>query len=343
MNAAQEALDLWSMRGDTNLVIEAAESHHVAWWTEGADIILRIVAVSDLGVAMSVRATVTDAQGREVPQSAPPAVQWHPSFRYFRLSQTTADLFDAYRNLYLALECLLATVVPMRLAPTGKPAEGEGAWLGRGLNHVHQHLFDLTPYAHRGVAGNPVQIVFDDLYTATRTALFHSKSGRPVLLPHGTADRSAVLESLDRLARLYLRLAAEALNARRASSAMTYVGFDMATQFKATIAVSDDPSPLSEGDTVLSPAGRSVSALATRLAPELSKPGLKFWIGDISARDLLQTVSPVRRLGLLEQDHLLVVDAFEDDGLDPTGVTRIEAAIGLRLVNRDQPRFRYDT
>jgi len=60
----------------------------------------------------------------------------------------------------------------MRLAPTGKPAEGEGAWLERGLNHVHQHLFDLTPYAHRGVAGNPVQIVFDDLYTATRTALF---------------------------------------------------------------------------------------------------------------------------------------------------------------------------
>ena len=73
-------------------------------------------------------------------------------------------------------------------------------------------------------------------------------------LPHGTADRSAVLESLDRLARLY-RLAVEALNARRASSAMTYAGFDMATQFKATI----------------------------------------------------------------------------------------EAAIGLRLVNRDQPRFRYDT
>jgi len=95
MNAVQEALDLWSMRGDTNLVIEAAESQHVVWWTEGADIILQIVAVSDLGVAVSVRATATDAQGRDVPQPAPPAVQWHPSFRYFRLSQTTANLFDA--------------------------------------------------------------------------------------------------------------------------------------------------------------------------------------------------------------------------------------------------------
>jgi hypothetical protein len=41
MNAAQEALDLWSMRGDANLLIEAAESQHVVWWTENAGIILR--------------------------------------------------------------------------------------------------------------------------------------------------------------------------------------------------------------------------------------------------------------------------------------------------------------
>jgi hypothetical protein len=197
----------------------------------------------------------------------------------------------------------------MRLSAAGKPAEGEGAWLRRGLDHVHQHLFDITPYAHPGATGDPVQIVFDDLYTATRTALFHSKSGRPVLLPHGTADRSEVLESLDRLARLYLRLAAKALNARRASSAMTYAGFDMMTQFDATIAVSDDPSPASKSDTVLNPAGGSVAVLATRLAPELSKPGLKFWIGEVSAGDLVKSVFPVCRLGLLVRDHLLVVDA----------------------------------
>jgi hypothetical protein len=347
MNAAQEALDLWSMRGDASLVIEAAESQHVVWWTENADIILRVIAVSDLGVAMSVSATVTDTHGNEVPQPALPALQWHPSFRYFRLLQTTADLFDAYRNLYLALESLLATVVPMRLSAAGKPAEREGAWLRRGLDHVHQYLFDLTPYVHPGATGDPVQLVSDDLYTATRTALFHSKSGRPVLLPHGTADRSEVLESLDRLARLYLRLAAEALNARRASSAMTYagfdIGFDMMTQFDATIAVSDDPSPASKSDTVLNPASGSAAVLTTRLAPELSKPGLKFWIGEVSAGDLVKSVSPVCRLGLLVRDHLLVVDAFEGDSLDPAGVTRFEATIGLRLVNRDQPRFRYDT
>lgn len=49
--------------------------------------------------------------------------------RHFRLSQTTSDLFDAFRNLYLALESLLSTIAPMRLHPDGRPAEGEGVWL----------------------------------------------------------------------------------------------------------------------------------------------------------------------------------------------------------------------
>ncbi len=343
MNAAQEALDFLSIRGDASIAIEAAETDHVAWWTENGDIIiLRVVSVSDLGIGMSFSFVARDAQGNELPQLPPPALVWHPSFRYFRLSQTTADLFDAYRNLYLALESLLATVVPMHLSAAGRPAEGESAWIRRGLDHVHRHLFDLTPYGRPGGAGDPVQIVFDDVYTATRTALFHSKSGRPVLLPHGAADRGAVLKTLERLAGLYLRLAAEALNARRASSAMTYAGFDMMTQFDPTITVSDDVSPFSKSDTTLNPAGGGVVALTTRRAPELSKPGLKFWLGDVSAGDLIRTVSPVRRVGLLNDGHLLIIGAFED-ALDPAGVSRFEVAIGMRLVNRDQPRFRYDT
>ncbi|MGH3632473.1 MAG: hypothetical protein ACRDRL_34190 [Sciscionella sp.] len=35
---------------------------------------------------------------------------WHPSMRYFRLSQTTNDLFDAFRNLYLAPTCAVSFV-----------------------------------------------------------------------------------------------------------------------------------------------------------------------------------------------------------------------------------------
>jgi hypothetical protein len=47
----------------------------------------------------------------------------HIGFRFFRLAQVTDDLYDAYRNMYLAFEVLLSSRVP---APAPPPAR----WLG---------------------------------------------------------------------------------------------------------------------------------------------------------------------------------------------------------------------
>ena len=58
---------------------------------------------------------------------------WHESMRYFRISQITTDMFDAFRNLYLALESLLSHIAPVRLRPNGRPDEGEGQWAKRAL------------------------------------------------------------------------------------------------------------------------------------------------------------------------------------------------------------------
>lgn len=202
--AAQEALDLMTMRAVGDLVIEGADSGHIVWWLAGGVVFARIVGISDVGVSASATATVTDKDGNIVPSSAPPALFWHESLRYFRLAQATSDLFDAYRNMYLALEALLSTVVPQRLKPNGKPDELEGAWLMRALQHVHSVL-PFGQYAPSGSI-NPVKDVYGDLYAGTRTALFHAKSGRAVLLPHGRVAQTNVIESLERLSRLFLDL-----------------------------------------------------------------------------------------------------------------------------------------
>jgi hypothetical protein len=202
ISAAQEALDLIAAEGGPALTIEGAETGHTVWWTETRGIVLRDMAIRDLGFSFSATAEVRDAAGNLVTQPAPPPVPWHQSFRYFRISQTTGDLFDAYRNLYLAVESLLSTVVPMHLSTLGRPVEGEGAWLRRALTQIHPATVDLANYAVAGVA-NPVDAIFNDLYAGTRTQLFHSKAGRPILLPHTLSGRSSryIVRSNSRISR----------------------------------------------------------------------------------------------------------------------------------------------
>jgi hypothetical protein len=54
---------------------------------------------------------VRDKKGNVVsPVLSPP--RHHIAFRFFRLAQTSDDLFDAYRNMYLAFEALLSTKHP---------------------------------------------------------------------------------------------------------------------------------------------------------------------------------------------------------------------------------------
>lgn len=341
--AAQESLDLLAMRGGQGLAVESADTEHVAWWTDGAGRrVLRMVAVSDLGVSMSVAATVTDKDGKVVPQPAPPALPWHESLRYFRLAQVTGDLFDAYRNMYLALESLLSTVVPPKLHPNGKPGEGEGQWLRRALTTVDSSLL-LDPYAPSG-PGPAVDRVFDDIYAGTRTQLFHAKSGRPVLLPHGIDSRDGVLASLERLARLFLDLFAHHTGHRRPSGAMTYVGFELMTSFETTVMLSDDPAAVDKADEVINPTGGASAVMPTHRSSALSKPGVTFWLGELDLRATHGVPrGPARRVGLTTDDGVLLQVQRLTEPVALPGIDVLQVQLGARLVNSQQPRFRFST
>jgi hypothetical protein len=339
LDAAQKALDLLAIRTGTALVVEEADSHHIAWWTEPRGLVLRVVTIADFGVTFSATAIVSDAGGNIVPAAPTSALPWHPSFRYFRLSQTASDLFDSYRNMYLALESLLSAVVPQSPKASGG-IESEGKWLRRALRTLNTSL-PLAPYAPAN-SGDPVASIFDDLYTRTRTAVFHAKSGRPYLLPQGRQSRPQVVESLDRLGRLYLDLAAFHLSARRPSSGLTYAGFDLATQFSADVVVSADDAPVSREDAMINPTGGAVWRLSTRKAPELSSQGLKFWLGEGDAKQVVADVSPIRRIGLTGDQGLMLVDRL-DEPLSLDGVDVFQGQVGVRLVNRQQRRFRFRT
>lgn len=340
LGAAQQALDLLAIQGGVALSIEGAESEHVIWWTDASGVILRDVAVEDLKVSVSARATVRDAKGNAYPQTPTPVTNWHESFRYFRLSQTTGDLFDAYRNLYLAVESLLSTAVPVIVSPKGKP-EGEGSWLRRALTDIHPSKVDLANYAPPGSV-DPITGVYNDLYAGTRTRLFHSKNGRPILLPHTLTGRSAVLESLERLGRLYVDLARSVLSVQREMGAMTEAGFRQATEMDGELVVSDDTAPAQDSDTLVNPTGGATFALPTSRPAELARPGLTTWLGQAPVAEVLKEVSGIGRVGLTVAGGLMLVGR-QDPPLSLEGVEVLQVQRSVRLVNQQTVKFLYAT
>lgn len=125
-----------------------------------------------------------------------PDPEWHESFRFRRNAYTAQDVFDAYRNTYLALEALLSSLVP-------RSREREVDWLERALATVqHQHGIDLAAFE---VGGGTPALWVQRQYEAFRCALFHAKAdGRGRWLP-GDSDAtirvSAALMSLEPLVR----------------------------------------------------------------------------------------------------------------------------------------------
>ncbi|MGD0894581.1 MAG: hypothetical protein ABSA08_00960 [Acidimicrobiales bacterium] len=337
--AAQEALDRFTMHAMTDLVIESADSGHIAWWTDAGSLVTRLFGVSDMGMKGSATGYWTEKDGNVV-SHPPPSLVWHPSLRYFRLAQITSDLFDAYRNMYLGLEALLSSIVPQLLSAAGVPTEKEGVWLKRALQQVDSAL-PLSRYAPTG-SHDAVTDVFNDLYVGTRSALFHSKFGRPVLLPHSAITETPVNDALERLSRLFLDLFHMQFGYIRHSSGMSTAAFDLATSWNAECVVSDDPAPTSKTDLAINPSGGAVGRLATTPAPDLSEPDLKFWFGEQPTVDLRSTLTAIHRVGLESAGNLIQVCRL-DDPLSLDGIDDLQVQQGVRLVNPQLPRFRFLT
>jgi hypothetical protein len=131
---AQKGLDLMSLEGGNNLIIKNFDDDHLTWWSDASGMTIRMVSLAPVRIDVPpVTIEVTDSAGNVVAQPEPKPLAWHESFRYFRLSQTTDDLFDAYRNAYLALESVLSTIAPQQTNPAGKVTEREGDWFKRAL------------------------------------------------------------------------------------------------------------------------------------------------------------------------------------------------------------------
>jgi hypothetical protein len=217
-DAAQRALDILAYADGQTTGLIRAHDECVAWWINDDGVTVRPVVTRDVGIRVGGSLGVTGPDGKPRPIPPRPVPTWTEALRYLRFSQLAEDVFDAYRNAFLALEAILSARV------TGGPT-GDWAWLKYALQTlITQTGLDLSRYLS-SPAADPVAAFRAEQYAASRCATFHAKAHRGALLPGSVDDRELVLTALNHVTRLVIDLAEPVVGTRRPSGGVTPYGF----------------------------------------------------------------------------------------------------------------------
>lgn len=197
---AQEALDIHAATHRQAYATKRGDSSFIAWQSVPSGYLLTVTATGEGLWSARAQAVVHSPPGSPPPAPLPPPVQPHPAMRYYRLSQLSDDLFDAFRNAYLTLEYLVSEV-----SPKGR-AESETNWLIRVLS---------GPLAAAVPNDIKVQVrsFMESVYTRGRLPVFHAKASKEIYLPQGP-ERSSVQHTFETLQRVLASIQHHRLDSR---------------------------------------------------------------------------------------------------------------------------------
>ena len=323
--SANRAIDIHFGLGGRPLVLGKKNNRYIVGWIASAGRTMRIVGRTQLQTRGRARGRargesgeteplrkVRDADGNLVVDPPPPPKVWHQSLRYYRVSESATDLYDSFRNTYLAIESLCSDVVPPQLRPNGP--EGDSDWLRRALRVVGQTV-DLSPYAPDSPKA-PHNAIHTELYGNLRTAIFHGKTGRATWAPQDWTSRGMIVAARARYARLFRALASEYLD-------IQYPGGGFAKAFwedlwgeqlgSHEVFVSNDPTKIEDepkGEHELAPAGGDFLRLPTLPADDMAAD----WRRGVCGREVASTIhlelGEVRRFGTLSNGEPALVESL---------------------------------
>lgn len=288
-NAATRALDIFSITTDFEECCIEAYNENILWWEEDGHNFIRLTGIA--GMTSSGSATVR--KDGETPEPTIP--DWHESFRYYRLSQTTQDLFDAYRNQFLALEHILTDIYSQ------EGDEERDHWLVRTLHEAHRR-HDLSNFAFD--PDDPAESILQDQWYGVRCKMFHSKAGGERLEPRNSDDIKLVEERLENLTRIYSHLVTNEFGRPLASGGLTSYGFKKGMgwirQEDTEFVISSDSSEWGN-NTDWSDIPSIADCFPSEYAGDRSNQKTQLTVGKIDVDEITQ--HPVRRFGLVKRDE----------------------------------------
>lgn len=328
----QKGLDLLSILGRLDVLTTRAQDEHFVWWKENGQEIIRLVSTSRLNFSVNINAQVIKKDGSVKPDRELAYVH-HPSLRYYRMAQATDDLFDAYRNMYLAFESMISS----RFAK--QKSESESEWIERALNDpaLQKLAVRLAPIG----STEPMKDITKSIYKDVRCPLFHAKQGNVHYLPNEDEEnRKQTSQSLDILTKLVTTIAKQFFGTRRGGGGVylkwVYDNVKqlldgcriVATNYRGTIGESD--SDLSHErfangiffDSTLGTDG------SDGLAPTL--------LGRCNTNELSHLGS-ITRVEVVDSSKAYVCEVL-DHPLRLDGFDRFEFLMRIRVSNKNQPK-----
>lgn len=358
---ANRGLDYLSVTGRADCAIREASDDCLVWWRDrvagGVIVRCRMVPTLSTDLRMTMHATVTDSNGVVQPSPPPPSPMIHDAFRFIRMSRTADDLYDSYRNLFLAFECLLSDIRPQQrrlgqrrlfglLPPDpNRPLESETAWFKAALAAAETlaPLDDMTP----DDVTNHKKWIYKHMYEKQRCALMHAKQGRSggYFLPQGQVDRGDLIDSMGKLS-WYIGILIEAhLRVRRDRG--TFMSAFMKGELSKSVlrehevVLSNDPQPLiRQGTNFISDDATTIELVKDAPVEDPDSPGVWTSLAHCDPADL-DVLGGVRRFGAKPVSGQEAAQAVSElAGLLTFGsdVKQMEVQYGHRITNRSEPR-----
>ena len=327
----EDGLDMLSMGRALDVATRDAADEYLAWWVDSGQ---RVIAAVDTGTStFSLRMTLSTVGGTSTPSVSPPAPVHHPAFRFFRLSQVSEDLFEAFRNMYLAFELLLSSRYP-------KNQRYEIDWLRDSLSAASSNVLlqDLAPPGHP----SPVEFVIDAIYGNARLPLFHAKDGKTYFVPSpDERDRVTIKAALAKLTIIVIRMANSWHGIRRPRTSLSR--FVQDTMLKAPFAnasfVASSDARFAPNDSLASPSITSGVAFAAQLSDAFDGEQRTNISGSVTT-DALKSIGRIEILHLINTEAPLSSSVLKAP-LDVEGFDRCEAIQFFRLLGAGEPRIFY--
>jgi len=325
----QKVLDFISVSRKGNFIIKSPGYSYILLFTQNSDIILTHSAISDFPMGVQGDVQVFDNKGNIISPPLPSLPDWTHAFRYYRLSQASLDLFEAYRNLYLAFEAILQTICPKR----GK--EKVKRWLRRALNEVN-NIIPLS-LVYPGTT-DPIKSFISSQYDNIRNKLFHGRSSKNIIL-YEDINPSEVSIGFEELIRLFQEIARKYFKVTTKGGVVTYEGFNAMMDIlhdKIQFYFSDDPTPPTREDHEISPKNLNIYFCPESHYLGETAPGHASFNGKADG-DYIKGIPIIHRICTKLEKNLFSV-SFIKDGLRPSAIDKFETTMVIRLINKFQPR-----
>ena len=329
----QEGLDILSMTGSADVATRNTNEEYVAWWNIDHENTITYVSTSTYDATVFPPQLIFhDVNGNVVPPNII-VPQHHLGFRFYRLAQVSDDLFDAYRNMYLAFEALLSSKYP-------KGREMEINWLRSSLTDASTDLNLLNMVS----AGTqlPIDLIINIVYKNARLPLFHAKDGRAYFAPASNAnDRGDVADALRLLTQIVIKMANVWFNTRRIAGGLYLKTFEgqLKTFYSNSEFVFSDNPHYSLQDELNSESIRQGYRFSAQFYEEFEGKTRCHVYGCLDVPSL-QERQKLYALYVINKESPLIL-CSPDAILDLTGFNRFEAFIFLRLNNASQPKYWY--